>query len=568
MNRKLKIVITILFTALLLFLGNSVKANSIDKISMDIFIDDNGNANVTEIWDCRTSEGTEVYHPYYNLGNSTIENLTVSENEVKYESLPYWKTSGTLNSKANKCGINKISDGVELCWGISSYGKHRYVVKYTITNFVSELNDSQMVYWTLIPHNFSDSIKKAYIKIHANKYIEDTVDVWGYGNYGGTAYVYDGYIEMESDGALNKNEYMTILVKFPKGTFNTTNKLYDNFDYYYNNAEEGATHYDKKENISFLSKIGLIIVQFLNIMFTLLPLIIFFIILKLSQPTSFSYGEAGRNIPKDVSYYRDIPCDKDLYRAYYIANKYGILKNKTDLLGAIILKWLKDSLIKIEKKEVGKILKKDETVIVLTKADIDIIKNEKEKQLFRMLKEASKDGILENREFEKWCNSNYSKILSWFDNILKEEEGKLVNEGLILYQESKRFKIFKTRKHIATPELKQKALEIAGLKRYLLDYTLIPDREAVEVTLFEEYLILAQMLGIAKTVAKEFKEIYPNIIENSNFYSYDNIIFIQTCSRHGISKANSAKSRAESYSSGGGGFSSGGGRKRFLWRRK
>ena len=51
---------------------------------------------------------------------------------------------------------------------------------------------------------------------------EDTIDVWGYGNYGGTAYVYNGYIEMQSDGSLDTSEYMTILIQFPSGTFNTS----------------------------------------------------------------------------------------------------------------------------------------------------------------------------------------------------------------------------------------------------------------------------------------------------------------------------------------------------------
>lgn len=43
---------------------------------MDIFVDDNGNAQVTEVWNCKTNQGTEVYHPYYNLGSSKISNLS------------------------------------------------------------------------------------------------------------------------------------------------------------------------------------------------------------------------------------------------------------------------------------------------------------------------------------------------------------------------------------------------------------------------------------------------------------------------------------------------------------
>ena len=178
---------------------------------------------------------------------------------------------------------------------------------------------------------------------------------------------------------------------------------------------------------------------------------------------------------------------------------------------------------------------------------------EQEKEIFKMLYEASKDGILESKEFEKWCNVSYSQILiKWFDNILDKQRDILVNEGLIIAEEKTSFKIFTSTIYTATPELKKEAIELAGLKKYLKEYTLIKDREAIEVVIFEEYLIYAQIMGIAKEVAKEFKDIYPEIIEQSNFSSYDNIIFINMCASRGIS-------HAESYFSGGGGFSSGGG---------
>ncbi len=70
------------------------------------------------------------------------------------------------------------------------------------------------------------------------------------------------------------------------------------------------------------------------------------------------FGAEGKKIPSDVAYYRDIPCQKDIFRAYYIGYNYGLLKNKTDILGAIILKWMKDSIIRVEQRESGKILKK------------------------------------------------------------------------------------------------------------------------------------------------------------------------------------------------------------------
>ena len=560
MNKKIKILLLTIFAFILLTFFSSVEANSIDSISMDIYVDNNGNASVTEVWDCNVTQGTEVYHPYYNLGNSVISNLSVSENQNDYAYQSHWNTSGSLSSKAYKCGINKVSNGLELCWGISNYGTHTYTVKYNISNFVSELTDSQMIYWTLIPYDFSNPIGNAYIKIHSNFDIPDSVGVWGYGNYGGTAYVYDGYIEMQSDGRLSSNEYMTILVQFPLNTFNCSNKLDYDFNHYYDMAEEGTTHYQNGGSSNPF-------ITFILILLNLIPFIIFgFIfavaaisIVTTAKSDSLDFGSAGRKIPKDVDYYRDIPCNSDLHRAYFIAYHYGILKNKTDILGAIILKWIKDSLVRIEQKEGGKIFKKENTVIILTETNTSLISDAKERNLFDMLYKASKDGILENNEFKDWCNDNYSKILNWFDKILDTEQKKLANEGLLSLQEKKAFKFFKYNQYLVNPDLKNEALQIAGLKKYLLDYTLIKEREAIEVNLFEYYLIFAQMLGIAKKVAKQFKELYPDMIEQTCFASYDNFYYINLCTSSGIASANTAKTRAKSYSSGGGGFSSGGG---------
>ena len=560
MKKILKILFIFLISFIIVGIGKSVKANSISKISMDIYVDSKGDATVTEVWTCNTNQGTEVYHPYYNLGNSQIKDLTVTEKGRTYETLSTWNTSGTLSSKAYKCGINKISNGVELCWGISDYGSHVYTAKYTITNFVSGLTDSQMIYWTLIPYEFSNSIGTAYIKIHTDFNIPDSVGVWGYGNYGGTAYVYDGYIEMQSDGKLDTDEYMTILVQFPEGTFQTTNTLNHDFDYYLNMANEGATKYEKDDESKF------------EIFYAILGQIIFFGIIVLiifasknsTNDRQLKFGPEGKKIPKNVDYYRDIPCKGDIFRAYYIGQQYGLLKNKTDVLGAIILKWIKESKIKVEQKESGKIFKRENTVIVLNETNSESIVNEKEKRLFKILnlfrqRTIGDNKISENKEFEKWCKNSYSRILGWFDDILDEQRDKLVEEGLINQTEKTSLKIFKSKIYEATAQLKQEAIELAGLKRYLKEYTLIKDRQAVEVHLFEDYLIFAQIMGIAKEVAKEFKELYPEVIEQSNFNSYDYIMFVNYCASSGITSARTAKVRAESYSSGGGGFSSGGG---------
>lgn len=556
-NKLLKIIFISAFILLFIGIFKSVQANSISSISMDIYIDSNGDAKVTETWNCNVDEGTEVYHPYYNLGNSKITNLNVSDNSKNYTQLSSWNTSGSLSSKAYKCGINEINNGIELCWGISNYGRNTYKVTYNISNFISELTDCQMAYWTLIPYDFSNSIGDVDIKIHSDTFFQDTIDVWGYGNYGGLCYVNNGAIYMQSDGTLAKSEYMTILAKFPKETFAASNVLNHDFNYYYEMAEEGSTKYNKKSESIFTY-----IAAFIGFLFSIGPFLIvaflsFFVAKNADKKYGFKYGEFGKRIPKDVEYWRDIPCDGDLFKAYYIAYNYGLIKKKTDILGAIILKWLKQGIIRTENREGGKTFKREDTVIILGDNSNVQFGDPRETELFHMMHVASKDGILENKEFEDWCSKSYSRILGWFDEILETQRINLVNEDLIVAEESKG--IIST-KYTATLKLKEEALKLAGLKRYLLEYTLIKDREAIEVELFENYLIYAQMLGIANQVSKQFKELYPDMIEQTHYNSYDNITYINLCATRGISRASSARAAAESYSSGGGGFSSGGGR--------
>lgn len=549
--------------AILLFIFPLVvKANSISKIDMDIYVDKSGTAHVTETWSANLNQGTEGYKPYYNIGNANITNFNVSENGKTYTYNDYWNTNDSFNDKAYKNGINYISDGLELCWGISSYGYHNYVLTYDIKGFVAAVEDADMIYWTLIPYELSSKPNDVHIKIHTDSYLSDSIPVWGYGNYGGTAYVYDGYIEMNSEGTLESNEYMTILVKFDKGTFDTPNVLSEDFDYYHDMADEGSTKYKENKGSSFAG-------FFIGVLNVLIQIIVWAsVIFGISKAAknagnkvgtkTFNFGPQGKVLPKDIPNYRDIPFNKDIYRTFWIAEGYKLNKNKTDFLGAILLKWLKEQKITIKKVEAGFIKKKEETAIDLTKENT--FDNILEQDLYNMMKEASRDGVLESKEFEKWCNDNYSKILSWFDKIIDEETNKLINEGKITVTEKTSFKVFKSKEYIVDQSMKEEAIKLKGLKNFLEEFSRIDDKEAIEVNMWEYYLIYAQILGIADKVAKQFKKLYPEIIDNPELgYTYTDIMFIHMVSHSGMRSATTSQQRAQSYSSGGGGFSSGGG---------
>ena len=552
--RKVILGLMIIFVSLFIFFD--VEANNINSIKMDIYLDSYGNAHVTEVWDAYLDEGTEGYRAYTNLDGATISNFSVKDETRIYDSLSSWNTSGSFSSKAYKSGINRISDGVELCFGISKYGNHTYTLTYTINGFVFEASDAQVIYWQFINSDLASMTDEVYIKIHADHRFSDSLDVWGYGNYGGYAYVYDGYIEI-SNYNLGSDEYMVGLVKFDKGTFNTTNIKNDDFNYYYTMAEEGSTHYvDETDDRSFFTIVLGIIVSVIN--FILVFGIIIFSIVKSGNTSGGSYkldfGKDGKKLPREVNMFRDIPCNKDVFRAYWVANNYGLMKKKTDFLGAIILKWLKEKKIEIQSSTVGKIFKKEETCIVFP-SETPNLETQLENDLYNYMYKASKDGILQSKEFETWCRNNYSKILKWFDKVLDYESDMLVEEGMIT-KNTKKVLLFNTTIYTVNPMMKNEAIEMKGLKEFFKYFENMEDKEAIQVMLWEEYLIFAQIFGVADKVAKQFKKLYPDVITD---YDYESVVFVRNVTYTGMRAANTARSRAQSYSSGGGGFSSGGG---------
>ena len=166
-----------------------------------------------------------------------------------------------------------------------------------------------------------------------------------------------------------------------------------------------------------------------------------------------------------------------------------------------------------------------------------------------MMYTASRDGKLEKNEFTSWCNSNYSKILGWFNKVIDAETEKLISEGTLIRDGNKK-------KCTVNPSMMEEAKKIAGIKKFLNEFSNIKDRNAIEVNLWEEYLMYAMIFGVADKVMKEFKNLHPDVITDE---VYDNITFVHYVSYSGMKSASTAKQRAESYSSGGGGFSSGGG---------
>ena len=543
----------LLFICLMFIMPLSVMADKIYSIDMKINILEDGTANIIETWKVRADSGSEWYKTMYELNNSELSNYKVLMDGKELIYKDYWNVNGSIDSKKGYYGINNTSKGIELCFGKGDYKEHTYIVSYTLSNYVFNTSDSQVLAWVLFPKIDTD-----YFSAEISSYYKfpDTLDVWGYG-YMGYAYVEDGLIKISSERALN-DEYVSLLVKFPLNTFNTTNtdSRYNTFNDVYNVAEEDTFDYDYNYNVTE-NKLNFFDILMYFIMF-IFPILIIIIAIIYSSSSGYGYINNKKISKKDTPFFREIPCNKDIYYANSLIKLNNFGYKESNIFGAIILKWVKENKISFKNEKKG-IFNKNTSSIDLTMNPV--FDYEYEKELFDIMYEASKDGILETKEFERWCRNNYSEFFDLFKKIENDKINKLKSEGHIFKRENREQC---KQKNVMDDIMYEDSKKLYGLKLYLEEFSKIDTKEVMEVHLWDEYLMFAYLFGIADKVAKQLKDMYPEILEqdmtgSGMLFDYDTLIFVNHISTRSVSAASAARSAAESYSSGGGGFSSGGG---------
>ncbi len=290
MKNLKKIVSIVLITVLLLCIFSvevRAETDSIESIDIEVYINEDGVASITEVWVCSIYSGTELYKPYYDLYTSEISDLSVTdETGTVYTYLTDWDINASQSDKAGKCGIYISGDETDICWGIGEYGEHTYTITYTISNFVQQYDDYQNVYFTLLQDGMDPVPESATITISASfDFDESSVSVSGYG-YSGTAEIEDGKAVFATNGSLGSTGYMNVYLEFSNNPFDaedmtletTDEYYYDDYYQYGGYGEYGAMSIDEEEE-NTSSKLWTTYVP-LGIIIVIIVLVIIFIIYK------------------------------------------------------------------------------------------------------------------------------------------------------------------------------------------------------------------------------------------------------------------------------------------------
>ncbi len=538
--KKLLIVIPVILT----LLSSTVYAkNNVSQIDISVVIADDGSAYITQVWQGEFNEGTENYIPIAT-GDISVSDFKVSDEKGPYTVLEKWNIDASFDQKARNCGINDTSDGIELCFGISEYGQKTYTIEYVVHDFIKGYTDYDGTNFMFVNPNMSTFPTDGYITIsfeNGTSINEQNAGIWGFG-FDGMVQFYDGYVQAWTDSSLDNNESMILMLQLDKGIINPIKSVDDSFESVKQMAFEGSDYGDYyDDDISLFS-----VIVFFAILL-LVVLVIVYIIKRKIEINKFY---------KQVNYYRDVPNNGKIEISHFLAQNFDVANEESLIIGALMLSMINkgfvEPIIEEQVKAFGRV--KESVNLKLVSEPDSVI----ETCLYKVLVSAAgADGVLQEKELEKYAYKNPEKINSLIDSIKLQGKNDFIGIGGFTNGAGNCVKDL-------SESGKQELSQVMGLKKYLDEFSLISERSIDEVVIWKEYMVYATLFGTADKVIKQFEKVYPDRIPE--FESYNTNVVIAHSYYHSMHRSaqralqHKRTSGAGGHSSfgGGGGFSGGG----------
>lgn len=532
-------------TAALLFSMGVCADNHMHNLNITVTLSDNGSAHVEEVrqYTIDDHKHTEFYMPMNLPADMSLSAFSVEEDgEMMTDSTP-WDIDLSRERKKGRYGIvDKGGNRYELCFGMGDNGDHTFRLRYIIGNMLRGYYESDGFNFMFYSRDTNEPPEQFTLTIRRDDgQPMDGTNVWAFG-FGGEIQVMDSVVKAWSTQPLERQNHITIMIETPKGMFHPAVETGGDFGSVKQRAIEGSDYTPENDGGSGSGD------GFMGILWQVGSYVLLF--LACCLPSIYSYFKRRKwrkkliGNGKDVPWQREIPCKKSLHRSNMIYTTLEGTENSKNLMGAYIMRMIYQGVLGVE------------TVL---------IKNKQQPCL--KIANPEQAGAEEQDDQDK---SNMRGIVQ----ILQEAAGEnaLLEPGeMKRYAKNKPTRMEKLynaltlKKKIPYKTIDQKdALDVYGLKKFLEDFTLVKERHAVEVSLWNEYLVYATLYGNAKQVMKDFREICPEFYEQSELGKTMNQVtdfdvFVSSYSASVANAFTSAYSHNHPRSSGGGGSSSFGG---------
>ena len=124
-----------------------------------------------------------------------------------------------------------------------------------------------------------------------------------------------------------------------------------------------------------------------------------------------------------------------------------------------------------------------------------------------MLKASGADKVLQHNEFSRWAKRHAHEVAGWSSRALVFGRNSLRDQKYIYGS-------------AYTPAGQSEARKLLGLKKFLQDFTLMGEKDTIEVILWQDYMIYGALFGIADKVAEQLRDINPDLFAEVMDYDY------------------------------------------------
>ena len=636
LNKKVCIFLFIIFTLFMMSTTSFAGTQRWNSLDYKVTLNSDGSADVVETWDVYVSETNTLFKTFdlstfdkYKIVNPRV---TIVENGYERDLRQIDEQQYHVDSGCYY-GLQINSYEYEIAWNVgldNSYDDRVYKMYYTIENAVTLYNDCAEFYWQFLSNENGMYGERITGQITLPEPVDslEELRVWAHGPLTGEITKASTSTATFYIDSIYANEMLEtrIVVEDPgmfyaSSNYEKTNKLEDII------AEETVwadeANREREEAKAALGSVFFGFIVFLGAN----AAVVIFAILKSGQykktrkEFAEKYGDADRKF--DLIYFRDIPEEakatpaRAVYLRNFAHNSSNLTTKLSEIFAATILNLSLKGILRFETDQMKKI-----KIYINEDVDSNLVRmTEDERVIFNLIKDAlgrnrSGDGYITPDMFNYYARRNYDhfhmemeSIITKVERILEEEYKIDIEKKDLAKKWSGKFTIYlvfaiftlflpfvpgifiamvilsiSSRKVVKsfsflTYSGAEEAAMWKGLERYMEEYSMLDEKLAGDIVLWEKYLVYATAFGDADKVIKQIRIVHPEMFDPNNSaynsrmgywhvintpYGGYNTFESLTRDLRGISDtARSAYSTAHSSSSsgsgGGGGFSGGGG---------
>ena len=582
------------FTLAFSWFAPAASASEIRSIDIRIELQDDGSANITEVWTVHATRGTELYlvKGHFEENGMSISDLKVTDElGIAYRTLARWNPKASFEEKAYRAGIVNTSTGAEICLGLSRYGTNTYTISYTFHNFLVAYSDGLNGFNQRVVNDKLSSAPEAVtvtIEKAGTPFTKDNTRIWAFG-YDGQISLQDGRIVAQTASRLYSSDYVTIMASFDKEMFSPKKAQSFTFDYVKERALDGSGYApsqnsnqsgsdspspvtrpsritQKSRGIgqalgSFFEKIVIFLIKLFPLFFLFS---ISFLVRKAKnrrnlRKSGFQDVKAllrGSGIPKSYT----LPFDGNLMATEYVLSQIYPSRKMQTLIRALLFRWLHKGYL-VGKYKSGYLGVEFFTLSFQEGLSAPKPSDPSELQLFMMLKNTF-DSQIEEEKLRKWAEENFKEIKLWYKKCLANGRDALIASGDLIETEEKfLFGLKKTKTELSTRG-RLHIQEMEGFKKALTDQSTPADQpELASAPQLYEHLVFSVLLDIEEEAVTELRKVKRDPAKDDYWYdcTYYSLLdrSFQSVTEEIHSGIRSAES--DSYDGGGGSSSSDGG---------